>query len=140
MERTRNVTAIYLLATIFLLGGACLRVAEVRRAWRDAGWQPAKPLALWQVLLGRAVARGLARAVVAQAILVCSGAIIMAAETVPGWIPAAAAERVRTVGVTGGALGIAVGTVMAFMIVLANRPAAVVPPSCRREAGILARR
>jgi hypothetical protein len=134
------VTVIYLLATIFLLGGACLRVAEVRRAWRDAGWQPTKPLVLWQVLLGRTVARGLDRAVVAQAIIVCSGAIIMAAETVSNWIPAVAAERLRAVGVTGGALGIVVGTAMAFMIVLANRPAVVVPPSCRHEAGVLTRR
>lgn len=134
------MTVIYLLATIFLAGGACLRVAQVRRAWRDPGWQPTGTGVPWQVLLGRTVARGLERAVVAQAVILWSGVIIMAAVTVSDWIPAGAAQRVRAVGVTAGALGIVAGAAIAFMIVLANRPAVVVPPSCRHEGGILARR
>lgn len=82
------MTVVYLLATTFLVGGASLRVAQIRRAWRDAGWQPAEPAVWWQVLLGRTVARALDRALVAQAVILWSGVIIMAAVTVSNWISA----------------------------------------------------
>lgn len=129
----------YVLVTVALLWGPKLRVSEARRAWRDAGRCRLQPEALWRTLLGNAVVRGADRAVLAQAILLFSAAVMMGALTGSTWLPVTAAARFREVGGAAGALGIVVGTAAAVMIVLVNRPVALIPLPCRHEGGILAR-
>jgi hypothetical protein len=127
-----------LLATTLLLAGSYWRTAQLRERWDDKTWWQLRPLEPWRSLLGYTLARAADRAMVGQVIILISGAVLMASATASSGLRGSAATHVLNVGSDVAVLGILTGAAIFFMIILVNRPRAMVPPPCRFEHGILA--
>jgi hypothetical protein len=127
-----------LLVTLLLLAGSYWRAAQLRSNWDDQRYWQLRPLEPWRSLLGYALARAADRAMAAQAIILVSGTVLMASATASSGLRGGAAAHVANVGSGIGVLGILIGTVIALMIILLNRPRIMVPPPCRLDHGILA--
>lgn len=129
-----------LLVAVFMAAGAILRGRQARRAWHDAKWWQSPPDRLWQALLGKTIARGADRALIPQAIILASVAVLMAALTTASALSGASARHVESAGNAVGGCGLLVGTCLAISIIVVNRPGWLVPSACRDEKGILSAR
>jgi hypothetical protein len=131
------VNAPDLLVAAFMAAGAVLRGWQARRAWHDAEWWQRPPGRLWQVLLGRTIARGADRALVPQAIILVSAAMLMAGLAIATVLSGAAARHATSVSNAVGGCGLLLGTGLAISIIVLNRPGWLVPVPCRVERGLL---
>lgn len=127
-----------LLVAAFMAAGAVLRGCQARRAWHDAEWWQRPPDRLWRVLLGRTIARGADRALVPQAIILASVAMLMAGLAIATLLSSAAARHATSVSNAVGGCGLLLGTGLAISVIALNRRGWLVPEPCRHEKGILA--
>lgn len=126
-----------LLVAAFMAAGAVLRGWQARRAWHDAQWWQSPPDLPWKILLGRKIARGVDRALIPQAIILASAAVLMAGLATATVLSAEPARDVANISNLAGGCGLLLGTGLAFSIIVANRPDWLVPVPCRDERGLL---
>ncbi len=123
---------------------ACLgafRLVQAREAWRGAPRAASRPPT--DVLLGpfgAATARGAARTVAAQAIILLAAAWLLAALAVASAVSGPPAAVIRGIGGVVGVTGVLFGTITGLTIILFNKPQFLVAPSARQDNGVLAGR
>jgi hypothetical protein len=109
-----------LVVALVAAGLAAYSVTTVRAAWRDPDWRPL--LRGW---------RFSPHAIVAQALIMVSVALLMIAVTVASATAGATARAITFIGAVPGMLGVLAGGLLAVTLTTAGRPESLVPPPFR---------
>jgi hypothetical protein len=88
---------------------------------------------------GDRAARGAARAVAAQAVILLAAACLMAAPAIASAVPGPPAVALRAIGGVVGVTRVLFGVITGVMVILFSRPRLLVPPPFRGEASVLGR-
>jgi hypothetical protein len=133
-----NVADVF--AAVVLSGLGFGRLWETLQAWRQPpGATPNLPRDILLTPFGDRAARGAARAVAAQAVILLAAGCLMATLAIASAVPGPAAAVLRAAGGIVGVTGVLFGVITGMMIILFNRPRFLVPPPFRREASVLGR-